>query len=804
MDSLRISAEYTLFVRKVLAPSSGCGVVRPHAVSLASHPEPNRPAAFIDHNRSRVQAYFHLVRSAPLLIALTLSALPCHGADQAIEGAHGIVATIDQKSGHYEVRSRELNWTFAGQLGESASNLSIKNGQDRLGVYRELRFTWSHPVPLSGTIRTYASRPVVLFGITSKEPIADAAAIRFPRFTEFPKDLHHFSYQNDVFAPRSFTLEETGTPWLLFDDQMHAAVLSPAANHMIARMRGDGIMEIASGLNEGVANLPAGFTHQTLLAFDVGVNAAWDSWGTALTDLQGKHRPSNDADIGLRYLGYWTDNGAAYWYNYEQGLGYAGTLETLVQRYREEGIPLRYLQLDSWWYSKTLTGPGGESLKPNNPQLPAEEWNRYGGLLTYEAHPTVFPGGLATFQKKIGLPLITHNRWIDPASPYHTHYDISGVAAVDPRFWKEIMDYTSSANVVTYEQDWLNVIYKYSPALGTALSAGDAFTDGMARAAQEKGMSMQYCMALPRHFLQGARYGNLTTIRTSGDRFTRSKWDAFLYTSRLASALGIWPWTDVFMSTETDNVLIATLSGGMVGNGDKIGAENKDNLLRAARLDGVIVKPDAPLLPIDAMYASDALGMHSADGSRSPPPMIASAHTDHGALRTAYVFAYSRGPDDVKAVFTPAQVGILHDSYLYDTQGRTARRLAASDKFTFDLAPDSTAYFVLTPVSSAGVALFGDDGKFVPDGRKRIASIVEERNRLTVTLTFAPQETAVRLFGYAMRRPAITAQTGSAGDVTFDERTGRFEVSVSPSPERVNERPGNDLVQHAIVSIQGE
>jgi hypothetical protein len=739
-----------------------------------------------------------------LLIALILSALPCHAAAQAIEGARGIVATIDQKSGRYEVRSRELNWAFTGRLGDSASNPSIRNGQDRLGAYRELRFSWRQQVPLTGSIRTYVSRPVVLFGITSKEPIADAAAIRFPRFTEFPKDLHHFSYKNDVFAPRSFALEETGTPWLLFDDRMRTVVLSPAANYMIARMRGDGITEIASGLNEGVANLPAGFTHQTLMAFDIGVNTTWDSWGTALTDLQGKNRPSNDADIGLRYLGYWTDAGAAYWYNYEQNLGYAGTLETLVQRYRDEGIPLRYLQLDSWWYSKTLRGTGGESLKPRNPELPAEEWNRYGGLLKYEAHPTVFPGGLAAFQKKVGLPLITHNRWIDPDSPYHKRFDISGIAAVDPKFWKEIMGYTSSANVVTYEQDWLNVIYKYSPALGTALTAGDAFTDGMARAAQEKGMSLQYCMALPRHFLQGARYGNLTTIRTSDDRFTRSKWDAFLYASRLASALGIWPWTDVFMSAETDNVLIATLSGGMVGNGDKIGAENKENLLRAVRMDGVIVKPDTPLLPIDAMYTSDASGMLAADESRSPPAMIASAHTDHGALRTAYVFAYSRGPEDAKAAFTPAQVGVEHDIYLYDAQGRTARRLAASDTFTFDLAPNGTAYFVLAPVSSAGVALFGDDGKFVPDGRKRIASIVEERNRLTVTVTFAPQEKAVRLFGYATRRPAITAQIGSAGEVTFDEQTGRFEVSVSPSRGRVYERPGSDPVQQAIVFIQGK
>ena len=738
-----------------------------------------------------------------LLTALILYALPCHAADQSIEGAHGIVATVDQASGRYEVRSGELNWSFTGQLGESASNLSIRNGEDGLGAYRELSFSWRRPVPLNGWIRTYLGRPVVLFGILSKEPIFDTAGILFPRFTQFPKDLHRFSYKNEVFAPRSFALEETGTPWLLFDDQLRAVVLSPAANYMIARMRGDGITEIASGLNEGVVTLPAHFTHQTLMAFDVGVNAAWESWGAALTELQGTRRPSNDADTGLRYLGYWTDNGAAYWYNYEPGLGYAGTLETLVRRYREEGIPLRYLQLDSWWYFKTLTGPGGEPLKPKNSELPAGEWNRYGGLLQYAAHPAVFPAGLAAFQKKVGLPLITHNRWIDRESPYHKHYDISGVAAVDPKFWQEIMGYIASADVVTYEQDWLSVIYQHSPELGTTLAAGDAFTDGMARAAQDRGMSLQYCMALPRHFLQGARYGNLTTIRASGDRFTRSKWDAFLYTSRLASALGIWPWTDVFMSTEADNVLIATLSGGMVGNGDRIGDENKENLLRAVRLDGVIVKPDAPLLPIDAMYTSDATGMLAADVSRPPSPMIASAHTDHGVLRTAYVFVYGRAAENAKAAFTPAQVGVQRDVYLYDTQARTARRLAASEKFNFDLAPNGTAYFVLAPVSRAGVALFGDDGKFVPDGRQRIASIVEQGNRLTVTVTFAPEEKSLRLFGYANRRPAIAKLSGSTNEVTYDEATGRFEVTVTPSRERLNERPGNDPVRQAIVSILG-
>jgi hypothetical protein len=106
-------------------------------------------------------------------------------------------------------------------------------------------------------------------------------------------------------------------------------------------------------------------------------------------------------------------------------------------------------------------------------------------------------------------------------------------------------------------------------------------------------------------------------------------------------------------------------------------------------------------------------------------------------------------------------------------------------------------------ISRAGIALLGDEGKFVPDGRKRIVALDDEPDRLIATVTFAPQEQSVRLFGYATgRRPTVTAQTGSAGEVTLDERTGRFEVSVSPSPEQVHEGPGNDPVRQAIVSLQ--
>jgi hypothetical protein len=732
-----------------------------------------------------------LLCGAALSVTLTLAALPGHAATQSVAGASGLIAAIDPQSGRYEVHSEQANWTFAGRLGGAASGVATKDGQDRLGAFRELSFRWKARVALRGSIRAYADRPVVLFGITADEPVSNAAVVRFPRFTEIPKHLRHFSYANDAFAPASFALEENGTPWLLYDERPYAAVLSPAANFMIASMWGNGRTELASGLNKAVSALPVGFTHTTLMVVSEGVNATWDAWGSALTTLVGAHRPANDADAGLRYFGYWTDNGAQYYYDYDRQLGYAGTLETLVQRYRDEAIPIRYLQLDSWWYYKSLTAPSGKTGSPKNPELPAEQWNRYGGLLEYRAHPALFPEGLAAFQKKIALPLIAHNRWIDPASPYHERYRISGIAAIDPAWWQEIIGYLAAADVVTYEQDWLNVIYDHSPELGAVLGAGDAFTDSMANAAREKGLTMQYSMALPRHFLEGARYDNLTTARVSGDRFGRDKWDAFLYASRLASALGIWPWTDVFMSGETDNLLLATLSAGMVGIGDRIGSEDRGNLLHAVRADGVIVKPDTPLVPLDAMYSA---------GSREP--MIAAAHSTRGALPSSYVFCYTRSPRASRVSFTPAAAGVPQDAYVYDARGSTAQRRGAKDPFEFMLAGGGSAYFVVVPVARAGLALFGDAERFVPDGRKRIAALQDEAARLTATVIFTPQEKSLRLFGYAPRPPSVSAQTGTVGEVSFDRPSGRFEFEASPGPAPHAEQPGNDPVLEAIILLE--
>src|SRR5580704_6458983 len=446
---------------------------------------------------------------------------------------------------------------------------------------------------------------------------------------------------------------------MIFDDAGDTFIISPASHFLIQKIGSDARQHIVSQLRDTVTNITAGFTQETLVASGSGINRAWNEWGRALTDWEGVSRPANDADTGLKYLGYWTDNGTHYYYNYDRKLGYAGTLLELAKHFRDEQIPVKYLQLDSWWYYKTFTGPDGKTGKTKNAKLPQGEWNRYGGLLEYRAHPAVFPDGLEAFHRELGLPLITHNRWVDPASPYRSKYHISGYAALDPAFWREIVGYIASAGVVTYEQDWLNEIYEHSPELAASVTAGDEFTDGMAAACASNQMTMQYCMALPSFFLQGSKYPNLTTIRCSDDGLKRERWHNFLYTSRLASALGIWPWTDPYMTSETGNILLSDLSAGMVGFGDPIGKEDQTNIFRAVRKDGVIVKPDVPIVPVDSAYIAEANGEHRA--------LVASTYTDHDGIKTEYVLAFRVPKSDVtEAQISLADIGITGSAYVYD------------------------------------------------------------------------------------------------------------------------------------------
>jgi hypothetical protein len=367
--------------------------------------------------------------------------------------------------------------------------------------------------------------------------------------------------------------------------------------------------------------------------------------------------------------------------------------------------------------------------------------------------------------------MVVHGRWIDPTSPYRKDYRISGFAPVDPRWWDDRMDYLAAAGVINYEQDWLNEIYKHSPELVNNPDVAPEFSDNMARSAAAHGFTLQYCMPVPRFFLQGTNYENLKTTRVSGDRFERRNWNDFLYTSILADVCRIRPWTDAFFSTETGNLTVSTLSSGPVGVGDAIGGESRPNLMRAAREDGVIVKPDAPLLPTDQCILADALKLHK--------PLIASTFTDNG-LRTFYVVAAVRKGDTDQVSFQPGSFGLTGPVYVYKTSANAGSVIDAAATYTDTLNKPDWDLYMLAPVGQSGIAFLGDAGKIVATGRQRIASIKDEPGRLTVQLTLTPGEKSVTLQGYATSAFNVSIDSGRTSRTTFDAATGLFSVGIIP------------------------
>lgn len=732
--------------------------------------------------------------SALLAAALfLLASIPAASADTITSGSGNITVDLGA-DGTYSVSARLPGWRLSGTLPGPAQNILPSKDKDELGAYQQLLFTYSDAArPMTGAIRIYEQKDLVLFSQTSSQPSATSPS-PFPDFTALPQDLYSFSYRDAAFSPPRFGLEKASGPWLLFDRRDHAMIISPASHFPCASMVGDGRAQLGSGFDSQLRNIPARFTQRTFLVFAQGINHAWDIWGRAMTDLQGKERPANDADPILRYYGYWTDHGGAYWYNYDPDKGYQGTLQAVVDEYRAERIPIRYLQLDSWWYRKSLTSANGKPESPMNSRLPEGEWNRFGGTLEYKADPFIFPEGLEAFHEKANLPFVTHNRWIDPASPYHDHYKISGIAAVDRGFWDEIAAYLKTGGVITYEQDWLNQILANSPELSSTTDLGDAFFDGMAGACKAQGLSMQYCMGTPRCFMEGSKYDNLTSIRVSDDRFEPGKYHDFLYTSRLAYALGIWPWTDVFNSTEINNLLLSTLSAGPVGTGDAIGKESKANIMKAVRADGVIVKPDKPILPVDGAYIAEA--------EKKESPLLSTTYAIHGAIKTIYGVALkSSGTGANVLSVSPAHLGCAGPAYIYDYFAGKGQRLDKGAELPMPFEGRELVYFILAPIGPSGIAFLGDADKFVGAGAKRISSMREAAGKLAVDVVMAANEQEVSLQGYAPAAPEVSASPGQAGPVGYDSSTGLFKVTVKPGGN-APVMDGEDPIRKTTVTFQ--
>jgi len=205
----------------------------------------------------------------------------------------------------------------------------------------------------------------------------------------------------------------------------------------------------------------------------------------------------------------------------------------------------------------------------------------------------------------------------------------------DIRFFEHIFARAKEGlTMATYEQDFLARQYESCHALQSQPGAGRRWLAAMAAAAESTNVTVQYCMALPRHILQSAAFPRVTHARASHD-YGQSRpddteqWSPIGLTSLMYWALGLLPFKDDFWSEtqqpgnhwqaeEADpelQTLVSSLTGGPVGPADAIGRLNYTRVMQTCRADGVLLKPHAPAMNLDSTFAAALADRHPPGGS---------------------------------------------------------------------------------------------------------------------------------------------------------------------------------------------
>jgi hypothetical protein len=554
---------------------------------------------------------------------------------------------------------------------------------------------------------------------------------------------------------------------------------------------------LTNGIHPDLKDLPKGYVQQTVLVGAPTVGSAFDLWGSVVLDLphsdlsdetrQGKSRTSNDASPFLKKLCYGTQAGSWIYYNPMLPADqFQPKLLGILDEAHKKGTDFGCVQLDSWYY----------------PKGPNAYWGDNGsGMFDYHADPKLFPQGIKGFWQQTSpfvskrVPFIRHSRWVwigpdgQLAQPLR-QYKFSGEVIIDPEFYKNTAAEMRDEGTVAHEPDWLGTRAKSA----FNLTDPEQYHLTMAHEMAKQGIFQIYCMPLPEDLLQSTWLDNVVAFRPSFDRLQRGGWDQLIYGSHLGWSLGLWPWSDTFMSGETDNMIPSLLSAGLVTVGDPPGQLNAVNLKLAARSDGVLVRPDVPFRPCDQCYVNDGKDGLKTDLRHN---MLAPTFTDFG-YKVRYLWTYARSkpvpegtpqpdprPDDQKYYstvtdFNLAQVGQQEPVYLYDWFRQTGRVVQPSDQIT-DAMIDGRAYYVAAPLTSANIAFLGDAGHIATAGRQRIRDVKIGRDgSVQAAVTFAYDEPERTIFGHAASMPSIRIGNGKIVGSRYDSTSQLFWITIAP------------------------
>ena len=440
-------------------------------------------------------------------------------------------------------------------------------------------------------------------------------------------------------------------------------------------------------------------------------------------------------------------------------------------------IPYRYWQLDSWFYPKD------------------------DGTLIWEPDIKYFPNGLAYLSAKLGGPFICHNRWFSVHTQYKSQYSEfiteehvdMNKPYWDPKnknskkirrwsfptkidVWRDLMEHARSWNCVCYEQDWLQPQWRFFDYLRENVYSGRQWLKNMSDAAADYGLTLQYCMTYPSFYLQTLELPNVTHARCSDDynhrKSKRIYVPHFTQTAMLSWALGIFPWKDPFFSTcipEPGSIsvikktsghyeqwaelefLMQVLSAGPVGNGDSVENLNKNLLMQSCREDGLLIKPDRPLFPIDLMFLN-----HN-------KPYICLTYSTVNDIRTYYLLEILIWSKKVfEHYVTLEELGLSGNFVIYDYFDKNCKVLESTTPIGKERPLNQNEHYfgILAPILSNGMAWIGLRDKIATMSNMVFSAINATPNTLHVEGYYLPR-TEFAVTAYIPQKPKLVKVNGT-------------------------------------------
>jgi hypothetical protein len=650
------------------------------------------------------------------------------------------------------------------------AGVTTGSAKDSLGSYDFVDLTWTVPgtqTRIVTAFELYQQKPFLVFVQRFPNGFKSYASgdwtvpsVAFPQFVSTswgtPQNLYSWTsggmWSHKLTYGDAYSAQGTVDPLVLSDPGYRTVILSSFSNYLVSTQQSSPLARendmsrgaISCGIEGLVQDVPAGFEHKHIMVSGQGILNTFQEWGRALLEKAGKQIPSKYKDDTLKYLVYVDDAGAYY---YEHGFKepgyktYADLILAIENEARDHGLRIgSYHILD-------------------DPQ----QQNRKEGL--FEPRTDLFPEGLAKFHEKLGKPLELYYMWIRSNSPYRKKYPFFDVGGEIPmsmgdvfyssEYWRDTADKLASWGTILLQHDFLSD-YEGNRVMMSSVDKMDTYFKNMAKALQEKGIDIQYCMQLPRNILESTENPVMVSLQASEDHHVPMAepqkqpgnpdnhdpyfWKQVIFTSAFYGAVGIWPSRDNIQTIADPNAfedtLLANLLAGSIQLGHRLGECNLDLLRHTYRDgDGLVLKPDRPVVPLDRCYHSGcALGY---------------TQSDHGGKSWYYVLSLPSA--GYAESFRPSDLG-GGKSVVYNWDTGTA--FTRDSDSPISLIPETKhEYFVVAPMLSNGMAVIGDTQKFVTMADMRVASVDSTDREVRVGVV-SNQESNPVTVGYAPRRPA--------------------------------------------------